>query len=150
MKINQEQFLHTLQQTLGVEDLTPNADGEYLFEIDGGFDVRLFQTTRDTVVLQSIVGSFEEDRFAAQRYLETVLRYCLLNMKSSGEITTSILPGTRNIVINRAFQPERLTPLELETLLEQFFDTVERWGNLLTEEAAPPPPPRPAVAMIMP
>ena len=143
-----EPLMQKLQENLGIEHLTPNDSGEYAIEFDSWLEVRVSLLDRATVMLLSMVGRQPADDFAAERFLEEVLRCGLAHFQQLRDVV-SIEPESGDVQLRRTINLDSLTALDLQEELEEFVNHVEYWTKHLDEDSSRLPALPPQI-MLMP
>lgn len=143
-----EPLMQELQENLGIEYLTPNDSGEYAIEFDNWLEVHVSLLDRATVLLLSVVGRQPDDDFAAERYLEDVLRCGLAHYQQLRDVV-SIEPESGDVQLRRAIDSDSLTANDLQAELEEFVNHVEYWTKHLDNDSSQSPALTPQI-MLMP
>jgi hypothetical protein len=114
--------------------LATNVNGRdlYQLEIDGRFDVALFQTG-GTVMIEASLGPLPSgDDRAWDRLLELLGTY--LGELRTREEVLSLTLDSRDLILFRRLSRSGLTLDRLEVALEAFVNQLELWTERLTEE----------------
>jgi hypothetical protein len=121
--------------------LATNVDGRdlYQLEIDGRFDVTLFQTG-GTIMIEASPGTLPAGDGRTGDPLFELLGTHLGELHTREEVLSLALDSMDLILFRRLSRPG-LTLDRLEAALEAFVNQLERWTERLTKEDPRMPPP---------
>lgn len=120
--------MQQLARRLGLDELRPDARGEYSLVFDDELEVRCVQLGK-SLLLRGSIGRRPASPQEAEDKLKTLLRHSLAAMKAQPEIV-SLEPVGDGCVLHRTLVLETARIEHLEQALGDFLNRLEYWRRL--------------------
>lgn len=128
--------MQQLAHRLGLDQLRPDARGEYPLVFDDELVVRCVQVGKSLLLCGSI-GKRPANPQEAEDKLKTVLRHSLATMKAQSEIVS--LEADGEFILHRTLAPETAQIEHLEQALGDYLNCLEGWRRIFAGMTRPGP-----------
>ncbi|MGB2680637.1 MAG: CesT family type III secretion system chaperone [Candidatus Competibacter sp.] len=120
--------MRQLAERLGLEELRPDASGEYALFFDDTLEVRCASMGK-SLRLRGSIGKRSASSPEAEGQMKTLLRHSLARMKDRPEIV-SLDAATGEFILHRVLALEQLRIESLEQALGDYLNRLEYWRDL--------------------